>query len=148
MSILPSIEMPAFELPKIELPTAELAKLVDTARNMAYLGIGLRAVAAERATAMREEFVEQATSSVGEQRERFDTSIAAARARLEDLRDQLQLRFADVQDRYDDALAQIDAAIVSFNEKLPEPAQKVADKMHSTARTAREQLRDRISAAA
>jgi hypothetical protein len=69
---LPELNLPKFDLPKVELPDVDLPSVEQIAgfyRDMAYVGIGLAVVTAERLQALQKQLFELFTAQLAKVRE-------------------------------------------------------------------------------
>ena len=104
-------------LPRIDLPVSP-EQLVNLAKDAAYVALGFGVLSFQRAQVRRQEFTKVVEARVGD----------------------LGHRLAEVE-------ANVDETIERVARQLPEPASGVVTQLHSTAKSARSQVRSRRRAA-
>ncbi len=90
-------------------------RVVDTAKDVAYIAIGFGVLAFQRAQVRRQELTKAATARVGS----FDTGYEAFETRL-------------------------DHMVGVVGKRLPDPAADLLDQAHRAARSARRQVASRL----
>jgi hypothetical protein len=114
-------------MPDLRDITDEISK---TARDAAYVVVGLGVLAFQRAQVRRQELAKR---------------LVDPRAQVEDklggVRDELAKRFRDVDGRVEDAIARLETSLEPFEQRLPAQARALVEQARTQAREARQQLR-------
>jgi ElaB/YqjD/DUF883 family membrane-anchored ribosome-binding protein len=133
---MPSTTFPKIDfakLPKFEMPELDTDKVVETARDAAYIAVGLGVLAFQRANAVRRDMTSDLT-------DRFESS----KTQVEDLRTKAQQRVAELDDRLVALEAKLDEVIASLEDKLPEQAASVVGQAHDLVKSARKQVHEMV----
>lgn len=121
-------------MPDLKDITEEISK---TARDAAYVVVGLGVLGFQRAQVRRQELVKR---------------LAEPRAQVEDklggVRDEVAKRVKDVDGRVEDAIARFEASLEPIEQRLPAQARALVEQARTQAREARQQLRTLIVSAA
>jgi hypothetical protein len=129
----PKIDLSKLELPKFEMPEIDTDKVVETARDAAYIAVGLGVLAFQRANAVRRDVASDLT-------DRYESG----KTQVEELRTKAQQRFADLDERLVALESKLDEAIASLEAKLPEQAANVVSQAHDLVKSARNQVRELV----
>jgi hypothetical protein len=114
-------------MPELKDITDEITK---TARDAAYVVVGLGVLGVQRAQVRRQEL----TKRLGDPR-------VLAEGRLEDVRGGIARRVKDVDVRVEKAIDRLEATWEPLEERLPEQARSLVKQAREQAREARQQLR-------
>ena len=119
-------------MPEIKDITEEITK---TARDAAYVVVGLGVLGVQRAQVRRQELVKllaepksQVEDAIGEVRGQITKSVKA------------------VDDAFEQAIGRIEASLEPIEQRLPTQAQTLVKQARSQARDARQQIRSRLAA--
>jgi hypothetical protein len=121
------------KMPKFEMPEIDTDKVVETARDAAYIAVGLGVLAFQRASAVRRDVKTDLN-------ERFESG----KTQVDDLRTKAQQRFADLDDRLVALETKLDEAIGSLEAKLPDQAATVVGQAHDLVKSARKQVHELV----
>lgn len=148
-STFPSIDfskLPKFDLTKFDIttfdlttfdPQAVITSAKDTARDAAYITVGLGVLGYQKAQVRRREFAKALTDQFSTGRAQIDEVVDVVEARLAALEPQL-VAFE----------GKLEAAVGNLEKRLPEPVGALLNTAHTTAKSARKQVRDLISSPA
>jgi hypothetical protein len=112
-------------------------EITRTARDAAYVVVGLGVLGFQRAQVRRQELQKR----LGEPRTQIED-------RLGDVRGELTRKAKDVNEAVEQVIGRIEASLEPIEERLPVPARDLVKQAHAQVREARQQLRNLISAAA
>lgn len=128
--------------------TDELSK---TARDVAYVAVGLGVLGFQRAQVRRRELTQRITTTLQgltQQLDRVTQDLAGATAaaqqqmdRLGTLPTDLARTLGEVADRVEALIAKVEVLVEPFEQRLPSPAREVVQQARSQVTTARQQLR-------
>ncbi|MDA8184882.1 MAG: hypothetical protein M0035_10725 [Actinomycetota bacterium] len=121
-------------MPELKDVTEEIAK---TARDTAYVVVGLGVLGFQRAQVRRQELYKR----LAEPRSRVEDTLKVARS-------ELSKRTKDVDGKVEAVIDRIEASLEPIEERLPAPARDLVKQAHSQAREVRQQLVELISAIA
>ncbi len=121
-------------MPELRDITEEITR---TARDAAYVVVGLGVLGFQRAQVRRQELQKRLV----EPRSQFE-------GRLVDVRGELTRRAKDVDEAVEQVIGRIEATLVPIEERLPVAARDLVKQAHVQAREARQQLRKLLSNAA
>jgi hypothetical protein len=126
---MPSIDLSGFDASML----ADLdSKVLDFARDAAYVTIGIGVLTAQKAQVMRRELTAQMHEKMNGMKN--DTTFEDQMAKL--------------QARLDDLDASLDSAVEKIEAKLPTPAANLVGQAHDAAKAARKQVRGLVRSAA
>jgi hypothetical protein len=115
------------EWDKIDRPDLDPRKIVDTARDAAYVMVGFGVLAVQRGQVRRRELTTAISDRLGADRHQVEEAISAFETRLT---------------KFDDAVeARVDHALDMIGERLPDQAETLLKQVNSVAKTARRQVR-------
>ena len=129
----PKIDLSKLELPKFEMPEIDTDKVVETARDAAYIAVGLGVLAFQRANAVRRDVASDLT-------DRFESG----KTQVEELRTKAQQRLADLDDRLIALESKLDEAVAALESKLPDQAASVVGQAHELVKAARKQVHELV----
>ncbi len=121
-------------MPELKDVTEEIAK---TARDTAYVVVGLGVLGFQRAQVRRQELYKR----LAEPRSRVEDTLKVARS-------ELSKRTKDVDGKVEAVIDRIEASLEPIEDRLPAPARDLVKQAHSQAREVRQQLVELISAIA
>jgi len=121
-------------MPEFKDITDEITK---TARDAAYVVVGLGVLGYQRAQVRRNEL-----------QKRFADPRTQIQGRLGDVRGEVTKRVKGVDDALEHVISRIETTLVPFEDRLPEPARDLVKQAHTQAREVRGQLRKLIAQAA
>jgi cytochrome c556 len=133
---MPSTTFPKIDfskLPKLEMPEIDTDRVVETARDAAYIAVGLGVLAFQRANAARHDMTAD-----------FTDRYESGKTQVDDLRTRAQQRVTDLDDRFVALEAKLDEAVAALEAKLPEQAATVVGQAHDLVKAARRQLHDLV----
>jgi hypothetical protein len=111
--------------------------IVGTARDAAYVAVGLGVLAFQRAQVRREELLKALSGSRGD-----------IEGRLAEVRDEIGKRVKYIDDRFEQVLETIEASIIPLEDRLPEPAKDIVRQARTQAHEVRQQIRGFLASAA
>jgi hypothetical protein len=111
--------------------------IVGTARDAAYVAVGLGVLAFQRAQVRREELLKALSGSRGE-----------IEGRLADVRDEIGKRVKFIDERFEQVLETIEASMIPLEDRLPEPAKDIVRQARTQAHEVRQQIRSFLATAA
>lgn len=114
-------------MPELKDITEEITK---TARDAAYVVVGLGVLGVQRAQVRRQELGK-----------RLAEPRASVEGRLDDVRGEIARRVKDVDDRVEKAIDRLEATWEPLEERLPEQARSLVKQARDQAREARQQIR-------
>jgi septal ring factor EnvC (AmiA/AmiB activator) len=114
-------------MPDIKEITEEITK---TARDAAYVVVGLGVLGVQRAQVRRQELAKK----LAEPRSQVETRIG-------DVRSEVTKRVKEVDGRVEDVIARLEASLEPLEQRLPEQARALVEQARTQAREARQQLR-------
>ena len=120
-------------MPEFKDVTDEITK---TARDAAYVVVGLGVLGFQRAQVRRQELQKRLTER------------SAVQGHLGDVRGEVTKRVKDVDEAVEQVIGRIEATLAPIEERLPVPARDLAKQAHAQAREVRQQLRKLIHQAA
>lgn len=133
-------------------------ELTKTARDAAYVAVGLGVLGLQRAQVRRRELLQRlsaAVSTLQQQVERLGDDLAGAGSvlqqqvdRLGDLPVDLSAALTDIDDALESVVAKVEAAIEPLEQRLPAPARDAIRQARSQVTTTRQQIRQRVRGAA
>ncbi|HUY22214.1 MAG TPA: hypothetical protein VMV22_07715 [Acidimicrobiales bacterium] len=121
-------------MPEFKDITDEITK---TARDAAYVVVGLGVLGFQRAQVRRQELQKR----LAEPRTQIEERLGGVRGGL-------TKRVKGVDDAVETVIGRIEASLVPIEERLPVPARELVTKAHTQAREARQQLRKLLTTAA
>ena len=121
-------------MPELKDITDEITK---TARDAAYVVVGLGVLGFQRAQVQRQEL-----------QKRLVEPRSQLEGRLDEVRGEFTRRAKDVDEAVELVIGRIEASLGPIEERLPVPARDLVKQAHSQAREARQQLRRLLSTAA
>jgi hypothetical protein len=121
-------------MPEFKDITDEITK---TARDAAYVVVGLGVLGFQRAQVRRQEL-----------QKRLAEPRTQIQGTLGDVRGEVTKRVKDVDDAVEHVIVRIEASLVPIEERLPVPARDLVKQAHAQAREVRQQLRKLITQAA
>lgn len=131
--------------------TEELSK---TARDAAYVAVGLGVLGFQRAQVRRRELIQRlsaAGAALQQQIDRLGDDLAGAGTvlqqqvdRLGDVPVDLAGTLADIDDAIEAVIAKIEAAIEPLEDRLPVPARDAVKQARAQAHATRQQIRKRV----
>lgn len=110
--------------------------LVGTARDAAYVAVGLGVLAVQRAQVRRNELMRALEGP----RTEIDQ-------RLGEVREQIGRKFKYIDGRVEQVIETLEAQITPIEERLPEPARDFVKQARTQARDMRQQIRHFLAAA-
>jgi vacuolar-type H+-ATPase subunit H len=111
-----------------------MADLQKTAKDAAYVVVGLGVIGWQRAQVRRRDLEQQLRAP----RAQLETQVTEA---VTEAREQLHKLAKDIEQR-------LEPVVEQFEERLPEQARELVGQARQAAKDAREQLRTRLTAAA
>ena len=114
-------------MPELKDVTDEIAK---TAKDAAYVVVGLGVLGFQRAQVRRQELVK-----------RLADPKAQVESRLGDVRGELSRRAKDVDELVEEAIARLETTLSPIEQRLPLQARNLVEQARTQAREARQQLR-------
>lgn len=133
-------------------------ELTKTARDAAYVAVGLGVLGLQRAQVRRRELLQRLSSAVStlqQQVERLGDDLAGASSvlqqqvdRLGDLPVDLSAALTDIDDALESVVAKVEAAIEPLEQRLPAPARDAIRQARSQVTATRQQIRQRVRGAA
>ena len=120
-------------MPEFKDVTDEITK---TARDAAYVVVGLGVLGFQRAQVRRQELQKRLSQR------------SAVQGHLGDVRGEVTKRVKDVDEAVEQAIVRFEATLAPIEERLPVPARDLAKQAHAQAREVRQQLRKLILQAA
>jgi hypothetical protein len=120
-------------MPEFKDVTDEITK---TARDAAYVVVGLGVLGFQRAQVRRQELQKRLTHA------------SVVPGHLGDVRGEVTKRVKDVDEVVEHVIVRIEATLAPIEERLPLPARDLAKQAHAQAREVRQQLRKLIGQAA
>jgi hypothetical protein len=120
-------------MPELKDVTDEIAK---TAKDAAYVVVGLGVLGFQRAQVRRQELQKRLTDR------------NQIQGHLVDLSGEVTKRVKDVDDAVEQVIGRIEATLVPIEDRLPVPARDLVKQAHVQAREVRQQLRKLILQAA
>lgn len=133
-------------------------ELTKTARDAAYVAVGLGVLGLQRAQVRRRELLQRlsaAVSTLQQQVERLGDDLAGAGNvlqqqvdRLGDLPVDLSAALTDIDDALESVVAKVEAAIEPLEQRLPAPARDAIRQARSQVTATRHQIRQRVRGAA
>lgn len=121
-------------MPDLKDITEEISK---TARDAAYVVVGLGVLGFQRAQVRRQEL----SKRLAEPRAQVEGTIGG-------VREELTRRAKDVDERVEEAIARLEASLEPIEQRLPAQARTLVEQARTQARGARQQLRALILSAA
>ena len=121
-------------MPELKDITDEITK---TARDAAYVVVGLGVLGFQRAQVRRQELQKRMAEPRGQIEDR-----------LGEVRTKVTKRAKDVDDAVEQVIVRIEASLEPFEDRLPDPARDLVKQAHAQAREARQQLRKLLTTAA
>ncbi|MHB8681173.1 MAG: hypothetical protein ACYDA2_03645 [Acidimicrobiales bacterium] len=121
-------------MPDIKDITDEITK---TARDAAYVVVGLGVLGFQRAQVRRQELAQ-----------RLADPKAQVEERIGEVRVEFTKRVKDVDERVEQAISRLEASFEPLEQRLPEQARALVSQARTQAREARQQLRNLITSAA
>lgn len=121
-------------MPDLKDITEEISK---TARDAAYVVVGLGVLGFQRAQVRRQELSK-----------RLAEPRAQVEDKLGDVRGEFTKRVKGVDDRVEEAIARFEASLVPLEQRLPAQARALVEQARTQAREARQQLRTLLLSAA
>ena len=121
-------------MPELKDITDEITK---TARDAAYVVVGLGVLGFQRAQVRRQEL-----------QKRLIEPRSQIQDRLGDVRDEVTRRVKDVDGAVEGVIGRIESSLAPVEDRLPEPARDLVKQAHVQAREVRQQLRKRLTLAA
>lgn len=110
--------------------------IVGTARDAAYVAVGLGVLALQRAQVRRQELSKALVGPRGELDER-----------LGEVRDEIRIRVRQIDERLEEVFETIEASIIPLEERLPDVARDIVSKTRTQAHDVRQQIRQILTAA-
>ena len=107
-------------------------EITKTARDAAYVVVGLGVLGFQRAQVRRQELQKRITEG----------------SQIQDVRGGVTKRVKDVDDAVEQVIGRIEATLVPIEGRLPVPARDLVKQAHTQAREVRQQLRKLIHQAA
>ena len=107
--------------------------IANVAKDATYVVIGAGVLGFQKAQVQRQELLKRLT----------ETKVDGE-SRLRSARTDLNGALHGVGAKVEELIAKVEAAVLPIEDRLPDPARKVAKKAHVQAKEARSQLRDRI----
>lgn len=133
-------------------------ELSKTARDAAYVAVGLGVLGFQRAQVRRRELMERlaaAGTALQQQIDRLGDDLAGAGTvlqqqvdRLGDVPADLASALSDIDDAVESVIAKIEAALEPFEQRLPAPARDAVQQARTQAQATRRQIRTRVRGAA
>jgi len=120
-------------MPEFKDVTDEITK---TARDAAYVVVGLGVLGFQRAQVRRQEL----------QKRIIDRNLVPSH--LGDVRGEVTKRVKDVDEAVEQVIGRIEATLVPIEDRLPVPARDLVKQAHAQAREVRQQIRKLILQAA
>jgi hypothetical protein len=120
-------------MPELKDVTNEITK---TARDAAYVVVGLGVLGFQRAQVRRQELQKRLTDS------------GQIQGHLGDVRGEVSKRVKDVDDAVEQVIGRIESTLIPIEDRLPVPARDLVKQAHTQAREVRQQLRKLIHQAA
>ena len=114
-------------MPEFKDITEEISK---TARDAAYVVVGLGVLGLQRAQVRRQELAR-----------RLEDPRTQVENTLDEVRDEFSRRVKDVDDRIENVIGKLESAWAPVEERLPAQARSLAQQARSQAREARQQIR-------
>lgn len=131
--------------------TEDLSK---TARDAAYVAVGLGVLGFQRAQVRRRELVERLTAAVSVLQQQVDrlgedlsgtgTVLQQQIDRLGDLPIDMSAALADVDDAIEALVARIETMMEPLEQRLPAPAREAVKQARSQVHATRQQIRQRV----
>jgi len=121
-------------MPELKNVTEEITK---TARDAAYVVVGLGVLGFQRAQVRRQEL-----------QKRLSEPRSVVQNHLGDVRGEVTKRVKDVDEAVEQVIGRIEATLVPIEDRLPVPARDLVKQAHAQAREVRQQLRKLIIQAA
>ena len=121
-------------MPEFKDITDEISK---TARDAAYVVVGLGVLGFQRAQVRRQEL-----------QKRLSEPRTQIQGRLGDVRTQITKRVKHVDGTVEGVIGRIETSLEPIEARLPEPARDLVKQAHVQAREVRQQLRKRLTVAA
>lgn len=110
--------------------------IFNTARDAAYVTVGLGVLAFQRAQVRRNELVK----ALSVPREDLEE-------RLGEVRDDMVRRVKLIDEKVEEVIVTLETSIAPLEERLPEPAREIVIRARTQARDVRQQLRSLLTAA-
>jgi hypothetical protein len=110
--------------------------IFNTARDAAYVTVGLGVLAFQRAQVRRNELVKALTGPRGDLEER-----------LAEVRDDMVKRVKFIDEKVEEVIVILESSIAPLEDRLPEPARDVVTKARTQAHDVRQQIRSLLTAA-
>jgi hypothetical protein len=112
-------------------------EITKTARDAAYVVVGLGVLGFQRAQVRRQEL-----------QKRFTEPRSVVQGHLGEVRGEVTKRVKDVDEAVEQVIGRLEDALVPIEDRLPVPARDLVKQAHAQAREVRQQLRKLISQAA
>ncbi len=138
-------------MPDTRSVTEELSR---TARDAAYVAVGLGVMGFQRAQVRRRELVQRLSSSAAEltqQLDRLTGELASAAAlaqqqveRLGGLPGDLATTLGDLADAVESLIGKLELLAEPIEQRLPTPVREVVERARAQAAATRQQLRERV----
>ncbi|MEO6124184.1 MAG: hypothetical protein ABIR32_10785 [Ilumatobacteraceae bacterium] len=136
-STMPKFDLPKFDLPNFDFPNfdseAIITSATDTAKDAAYITVGLGVMAFQKAQVRRRELSKSLTDQ-----------FASGKAQIDELVDAVEARLATLDNQFVALEDKLDIAVENLEKRLPEQAGALLNTAHETARSARKQVRSRV----
>jgi uncharacterized protein YoxC len=126
-------DLPELDLPKIDLPEVDAGRVLGLLRDAGYLGVGVVVVTVEKLR----DALKSITDDLSSRGKPNTAQLEDLKARVEKLLGDLENRVAGIEDKVDQVVETVEA-------KLPEQASQLLGQVHDLARSARQQVRDRV----
>jgi hypothetical protein len=110
--------------------------ILGTARDAAYVAVGLGVLAFQRAQVRRNELQKALTGQAGDLEGRFG-----------EVRGEITKWVKSIDGQVEQVFETIEASIIPLEDKLPEPAREIVSKARSQAHDVRQQIRQILAAA-
>jgi len=110
--------------------------IISTARDAAYVAVGLGVLAFQRAQVRRNEITNALSGQRGDLEER-----------LGEVRGEITRYVKSIDERVEEVFETIEATIIPYEERLPEPARDIVSKARVQAHDVRQQIRQILTAA-
>ncbi len=118
-------------------------QITKTARDAAYVVVGLGVLGVQRAQVRRQELAK----TLADRRSCITSAIGTLPGSLDAVRGELGRRAKEVDEAVEQALGRLEASVQPIEERLPAPARGLVRQAHERARDARQQLRNLLGAA-
>jgi hypothetical protein len=110
--------------------------ILGTARDAAYVAVGLGVLAFQRAQVRRQELIKALSGTRGD-----------LEGRLGGVREEIKSRVMFIDDQFAHVLDTIEASIIPVEDRLPEPARDLVRQARTQAHEVRQQIRQFLAAA-